>query len=104
MKDETNDTPHTWRWTLGFAVVAAVVAALQRVTPHPGNFVMIGGLGLWAGARLRPGLGLLLPVLVWGLTDVIEWSRGNPAFNPFVAGGFLLYGVLGLLLRKSKSP
>jgi len=93
------------RWTLLFALGAALIAGLQRETWHPHNFFMIGALGLWGGARLRPWLGLLLPVGVWLITDVIEWRRtGLPAFNPFVGAAFLSYGLLGLLLRRTKSP
>ena len=58
-------SPHTERqspsavWiTLGFAAVMTIVAILQRSFPHPFNLTLIGALGLWGAARLRPSLGL----------------------------------------------
>lgn len=93
------------RWTLAFALLAAVLAAAQRLTSPFLNFTMIGALGLWSGARLRPRLGLVLPLVVWCLTDVYLWRvRGYPPFNPFVAVSFLLNALLGyLLLRRNAS-
>src|SRR5262245_6217856 len=94
--------------TLIYALVAAVLAGIHRLLPpplHPWNLTMIGALGLFGAARLRPWLGLVLPVVVWGVTDLIHWQiTGYRAFNPFVCTSFLLYGLLGLTLRRTSSP
>ena len=109
MNSENHDTPVTWCWTLGFAVVAALLAAAQRLIPagsfwHPFNFAMIGALGLWGGARLRPVVGLLLPLAVWFGTDLYFYLvKDWPAFNPFVYCAFLVYPLLGLTVRRSRS-
>jgi hypothetical protein len=94
--------------TLCLAVGASVLAGVHRLLPpplHPLQFTMIGALGIWGGARLRPWLGLTLPILVWVITDLILWQMyGYPYFNPFVYGSFVAYGLLGLTLRNSHSP
>jgi hypothetical protein len=95
--------PAVWI-TLGFALLMALVAGLQRYFPHPWNLTLIGALGLWGGARLRPWFGLALPLVVWALTDLVLYSvQGLPGFNVFVYAGFLAYGLLGLLLRQTHS-
>src|SRR4051812_11522520 len=105
MKDDTNDTPQARRWTLAFTVVAVLLAALYRFIPPPFNSFLFGALGLWGGARLRPRLGLLLPLAAWGATEAVLYLRfGTRIFDPLVAGSFLAYGLLGLLLRDTKSP
>jgi hypothetical protein len=93
--------------TLIYALVAAVLAGVQRLLPMPWNLTMLGALALFAGARLRPWLGLLLPVVVWALTDLVLWqTRGDRPFDPYVCGSFLAYAGLGLLLlrRRTNSP
>lgn len=111
---EPTDTPASEtssgsaRWvTLGLALGAAVLAAGHRLLPpplHPLNFTMIGALGLWGGARLKPWLGVCLPLIVWGVTDVIIGRRdGYPYFNGFVYGSFIVYALLGLTLRNTRS-
>lgn len=91
-------------WTLAYAVVIAAVAVGQRLLPHPYHMTMIGALGLWGGARLVPWLGLSLPIVVWGATDIVIWQvKGEPMFDPFVYLSFLAYGGLGLWLRRRNS-
>src|SRR4051812_34629582 len=98
-------SPSALRITLGFAIVMAVVAGLQRYFPHPFNLTLIGALALWGGARLRPWFAVSLPLLVWGATELAEWKiKGNPSFNLLVCAGFLTYALLGVLLRGTKSP
>jgi hypothetical protein len=91
--------------TVGFAIVIAALAVLQRYFPHPHNLFLIGALGLWGAARLNPWVGLALPVAVWGVTEVLEYTvKGQASFNPLVCLSFFAYGVLGLTLRKTQSP
>ncbi len=94
------------RVTLVFALGAALLAGAHRLLPppwHPFNMTLLGALGLWGGARLRPWLGLVLPVTVWAVTDLVLWQiTGSPAFNPFVYGSFLIYPLFGLLVRNTK--
>jgi hypothetical protein len=91
--------------TLAFALVAMILAGAQRMLPHPFNLTMIGALGLWGGARLWPWLGLALPLVVWGVTDLIHWQlTGEAPFDLLVYSSFLVYALLGLWLRRSSSP
>jgi hypothetical protein len=105
MNQSDRQSPSTFWTTLAFAAVMAVLAGIQRYYPHPFNLTMIGALALWGGARLNPYLGLALPIGVWGATEVLELVvKKQAAFNPFVYASFLLYGLLGLSLRRSSSP
>jgi hypothetical protein len=98
-------SPWAGRITLAFAALMTIVAILQRSFPHPFNLTLIGALGLWGAARLRPSLGLALPLVVWGITEVIELKvQGHASFNALVGAGFFAYGLLGLLLRRTNSP
>lgn len=95
----------TARLTLGFALVAVVLAGVLRLLPHPFNMTLIGALGLWGGARLNPWLGACLPLAAWGVTDFVLWKTGGvPSFSPFVYASFGVYVLLGLLLRRTTSP
>lgn len=112
MQDEPHETSRPsdgspWL-TLGFALVVAILAVVQRGAPAPWyafNLTMIGALGLWGGARLRPWLGLILPLAVWGVTDFLLWRKtGDSPFDGFVYSSILVYGLLGLWLRQTRSP
>lgn len=85
---------------LGLAVTACVVAALMRLFPLEWNFVPIGALALFAGARLRSWSAFGLPLALMLLTDFLL-SVMRPV-NPFlhtgtvyVYGSFLLIFILG---------
>jgi hypothetical protein len=82
------------------ALAVAVLAGLWRVMPHPPNLTPIGGLGVFAGARLRLWQALALPVAVLLVSDALQGFRPSPV----VYGSFLLNVLLGRLLYRSESP
>src|SRR3954451_9822855 len=76
----------------------AVLAGLVRLIPHPFNMTPVGALGLFGGARLRPAVGVRLPLLVMVVTDVVlKFAFDYPAFNLAVYGCFLVNVLLGRL-------
>ena len=65
------------------ALGLTILAALVRVAPHPPNFAPVGGMSLFAGARLRGWMAYLLPLALMAVTDpivggkpVAHWVRG----------------------------
>lgn len=57
---------------LAFVTVAVLLAALNRILPHPDNFTAIGGMALFAGACIpNRWLSLVLPLTIMLITDAI---------------------------------
>jgi hypothetical protein len=117
MHDNGRVTPPAAAW--GLALLFAAGTVLFRVIPYlwdvgaaaqwVWNFAPVGALALYAGARLRPvGAALLLPVAAMLASDLwlrellgptaLGWSR------PVIYGCFVLYVVLGLPARGTRSP
>jgi hypothetical protein len=89
------------------AVGLAVGAGLLRIIPHPWNFTPVTALGLFGGARLRPWQAFTLPFVVMVVSDFLLWLIVGPAWKPFnllVYGCFAVSVLLGLLLRRTRSP
>jgi len=107
MNDTTSTTP-IWRpAALGLIAVLALIAMI-RVLPdymRPMNFVPIGALCLFAGARLRGLAAIVLPLSVLLLTDVILWDQRGYPIEPMTYVAFGVYIALGAgLLRRTESP
>ena len=80
-----------------------VLAALARLAPHVPNFTPVGGLSLFAGARLRGWQAYLLPLALMAVTD--PFVGGYSFATPFVYAGFLINVWLGSrLLRSTRNP
>jgi hypothetical protein len=80
-----------------------VAGALLRLAPHPFNFAPVGGVSLFAGARLRGWQAYLLPLALMAVTDPL--LGGYSFATPFVYASFLISVWLGRrLLRNSESP
>lgn len=91
------------------ALTLTVLAALVRLIPHPPNFVPVGSVALFGGARLRGWQAYLVPVLAMLVTDPIR-SRLEGHYAPYswatlvIYGCFLINVVLGrAFLRNSSS-
>lgn len=85
------------------ALALVILGAVARVVPHPWNFAPVGGISLFAGARLRGWQAYLLPIVLMAISDPLlggfsVWS------TPFVYLSFLLNVWIGQGLRNSESP
>jgi hypothetical protein len=78
-----------------------VLAALARVAPHPPNFTPVGGLSLFAGARLRGWQAFLLPLVLMAVTDPLVGSYSIA--TPWVYAAFMVNVWIGRRLRMTES-
>src|SRR5262245_38168312 len=84
------------------ALVLTVAGALLRLAPHPMNFAAVGGVSLFAGARLRGWQAYLVPLVVMAITDPFKGGFGFITF--FVYASFLINVWIGRHLRNSENP
>jgi hypothetical protein len=84
------------------ALTLTVIGALARLAPHPWNFAPVGGMSLFAGARLRGWLAYLLPIVMMAITDPL--LGGYSRATPFIYLSFLINVWMGSKLRTSESP
>lgn len=85
------------------AIGLTVAGALARLMPHPPNFAPVGGMSLFAGARLRGWQAYLLPVVLMLVTDPLK--GGYSKESVFVYASFLINVWIGRrFLRNSESP
>jgi hypothetical protein len=80
-----------------------ILGTLARLVPHAPNFVPVGGMSLFGGARLRGWQAYLLPLLLMAATDPLV--GGYSFATPFVYAALLINVWLGArLLRATESP
>jgi len=80
-----------------------ILGALARLAPHAPNFTPVGGLSLFAGARLRGWQAYLLPLALMAATDPLV--GGYSFATPFVYASFLINVWIGSrLLRRTQNP
>ncbi len=80
-----------------------VVGALARLVPHIPNFTPVGGMSLFAGARLRGWRAFMLPLALMAVTD--PFVGGYSFATPFIYTALLINVWLGSrLLRNTQSP
>jgi len=85
------------------ALSLTVAGAILRLAPHPPNFAPVGGMSLYAGARLRGWQAFALPLLLMAVTDPL--LGGYSIATPFVYLAFMINVWMGRrLLRSSESP
>jgi hypothetical protein len=84
------------------ALTLVVAGALIRLVPHPWNFAPVGGMSLFAGARLRGWQAYMVPILLMLVTDPFRGGFGIA--TPFVYLSFLLNVWIGRRLRDSENP
>src|SRR5207245_1343007 len=70
------------------AMGLTMLGALARVVPHPWNFTPVGGMSLFAGARLPGWQAYLLPIALMAVTD--PFVGGYSRVTPFVYLSFLI--------------
>ena len=60
------------------AVLLVFLGALSRLIPHPPNFVALGALALYAGARLPRRWAIAVPLAAMALSDfVLDVGHGR---------------------------
>ncbi len=78
-----------------------VAAAVTRLVPHPMNFAPLGAMALFGGAYFgRKGLGLLITMLAWLLSDLILNNfvyNASGGFVWFTQGAIFIYGSIALI-------
>jgi hypothetical protein len=84
------------------ALTLVVLGAVARLVPHPWNFAPVGGMSLFAGARLRGWQAYLVPIVLMAITDPLLGGYG--VATPFVYLSFLISVWIGRRLRNSESP
>jgi len=78
------------------AVLLVLLGALSRLVPHPPNFVAMGAIGLYAGARLPRRWAWAVPIAAMLFSDlVIDWGTGRRAIT-FVR--IAVYGSFALMV------
>ncbi|MDA2935303.1 hypothetical protein MYX82_13320 [Acidobacteria bacterium AH-259-D05] len=90
------------------ALGLTLMGAVLRLIPHLPNFAPVGGLSLFAGARLRGWQAYSVPLVIMAVTDpILGRILGYPAYTlvtPFVYGSFLISVWIGSHLRRSERP
>ena len=83
--------------------ILMLVGAMSRLIPHPPNAVAIGGLALFAGARLSRRWAVLVPLGAMLLSDlVLDWRTD---VTPYMFSKFTIYAtyamiaVVGMVLK-----
>jgi hypothetical protein len=85
------------------AVSLTVLGALLRLAPHPPNFAPVGGMSLYAGARLRGWQAFALPLLLMAVTDPLV--GGYSVATPLIYLSFLINVWIGRrFLQATQSP
>jgi hypothetical protein len=84
------------------ALSLTVLGALARLAPHPPNFAPVGGMSLYAGARLRGWQAFALPLLLMAVTDPL--LGGYSFATPFIYLSFLISVWIGRRLQATESP
>jgi Family of unknown function (DUF6580) len=100
--NQTNPAPRPLSSAL-MMLAGIVLRYPARIKPP--NFTMVGGMSLFAGARYPLWQALGLPLIVMLISDMwLKLMFDFKPFNWFVYGSFVVYVLLGRLLRKTQSP
>ncbi len=90
------------------AVLLVLLGALSRLLPHPPNFVAMGALALYAGARLPRRWAIAVPLAALALSDlVLDAGTGRAVVSGMrlsVYATFAAIVVAGRFLRPSSAP
>jgi len=84
------------------ALSLTVLGAVARLLPHPPNFAPVGGMSLYAGARLRGWQAFALPLVLMAVTDPLR--GGYSVATPFVYLSFMISVWIGRRLQSTESP
>jgi hypothetical protein len=79
------------------------LAIIARLVPHIPNFTPIAAMALFGGVYLNRRYAILVPLAAMAFSDVFIGFY-SPVVMVFVYGSFVLTGLIGLWLKKRKSP
>ncbi len=84
------------------ALIMIALAAALRVVPHPWNFTPIGAMALFSGAVVGDRrIAFLFPLLMLFAGDIFT---GFYNLLPLVYGSFLVNVLIGLWLKRRRTP
>jgi vitamin B12 transporter len=90
------------------AVLLVLLGALSRLLPHPPNFVAMGALALYAGARLPRRWAIAVPLAAMALSDfVLDAGTGRAAFSAVRLTTYATFAVIvlgGRVARETFGP
>jgi hypothetical protein len=96
---------------IGLTVLAGALVMLFRIIPHPFNLTPMGGMGIFAGCKLRGWKAGALPIALMVASDVVLWIYAGfdsrylfHSSRIYVYASLLLYVGVGRLLRDRASP
>lgn len=89
-------------WPIVLLVSEIIIA--MRLFPHPMNFVPLGALALFCGARLSGWRAFVPVIAVMAISDVGLYLLKGFTPNLIGAGCLLLWVLMGKLLRQTENP
>ena len=82
------------------AVLLVLLGALSRLIPHPPNFVALGAVALYAGARLPRRLAWIVPLAAMALSDfLLDFGTGRAALTLVRAADYAAFAAIVLVGR-----
>lgn len=90
------------------ALLLVLLGSLTRLLPHPPNFVAMGALALYSGARLPRRWAYVVPLAAMALSDVaLDWATGRSVFTLLraaVYGSFAAIVWIGRIALAGRRP
>ncbi len=91
------------------SLTLTILSGCGRLVPHPPNFTPVGGMSLFAGARLPGWQAYLVPLAMMAITDpLLALLFGTPGYtrlSPFIYASFMINVWIGrTLLARSENP
>jgi len=82
------------------AVLLVLLGALSRLIPHPPNFVALGAIALYSGARLPRRLAWIVPLLAMAVSDFfLDFGTGRAAVTLVRAADYAAFAAVVLIGR-----
>jgi len=82
-------------------IILMLLGILTRLLPHPPNFSPIAAIAIFGALYLPKRLYLIIPIAAMLVSDIFIGFY-NPFIMLAVYTGFVLTGIIGLLIRKNK--
>src|SRR5262245_50630143 len=77
------------------AAFLMLLGAGTRLVPHPPNFVPMGAISLYAGARLPRRWAFAVPLGAMLLSDIVlDWGHGRPFFTTWRVASYIAFTLL----------